>query len=55
MTVSQFLQSSLGNLAEKSPDLAHHIIFIEEAVNSGPYNWWKRKLELLLDGAENML
>nr|WP_321458476.1 TetR/AcrR family transcriptional regulator C-terminal domain-containing protein [uncultured Cohaesibacter sp.] len=55
MTVAQSLQSSLGTMAEESPDLAHHIIFIEEVINNGPHNWWKRKLELLLDGAEKML
>nr|WP_319391164.1 TetR family transcriptional regulator [uncultured Cohaesibacter sp.] len=55
MTVAQSLQASLDDLAKESPDLAHHIGFIGEVINSGPQNWWKRKLELLLDGAEKML
>lgn len=45
---------ALEAIASDDANLAPHAFFIKKMIRSDPRDWWQKKLDLILDGAEQM-
>lgn len=45
---------ALEEIASEDDTLSRHAFFIKKMIQSDPKDWWQKKLDLILDGAENM-
>nr|WP_319515223.1 TetR family transcriptional regulator [uncultured Cohaesibacter sp.] len=53
--VSRSLVQAWNEMSEKEASLSPYISIMTDIISGNPKDWWKKKLYLILDGAERML